>query len=181
MKVIDSHNQRACNICKVILNIEEFPVDSSRKTGRAYRCTKCSLEQGARYRRLNKDSISEYGKKWYAKNKEKSAEKSRKWHEKNIGKKRDKHLRKTYGISLVEYAKMVCDQNGLCLICNNPPTGSGRYEELFVDHDHATGRVRGLLCHGCNTALGMVKENTNTLSDMIDYIKYFKDLFDESH
>lgn len=172
---------RKCSACKETLEYGLFQSDSSRKDGISYECKSCKSKRSKTYRANNKKTISESGKKWYVSNKEKCAENSRKWHEKNIGKKRDKHLKKTYGINLVEYTKMVCDQNGLCLICNNPPTGSGRYEELFVDHDHVTGKVRGLLCNGCNTALGMVKESTDTLSNMIDYIKYHRDLFDESH
>ena len=70
-----------------------------------------------------------------------------------------------YGIAIDEYDQMVADQNGQCYICNTTPD-----HKLRVDHCHAKGAVRRLLCHGCNTALGLVKEDTQTLQNMINYL-----------
>lgn len=61
---------------------------------------------------------------------------------------REGHLRRTYGIGIQEYDKMLTDQGGRCFICQRP-------EEVFstrlaVDHDHNTGEIRGLLCSHCN-------------------------------
>ena len=62
---------------------------------------------------------------------------------------------------------MVTAQEGLCLICQKQPTKRG----LFVDHDHATGRVRGLLCHRCNLVLGHAQDNTEVLLSAITYLR----------
>ena len=62
---------------------------------------------------------------------------------------RDWSLTKRYGISAAEYDAMLLAQNGRCAICKRPP----KRNRLHVDHDHATGRVRGLLCVGCNSKL----------------------------
>lgn len=56
------------------------------------------------------------------------------------------HLRRAYGISLTDFRDMIKEQDHKCLICN-------RRTKLVVDHDHKTGRVRGLLCRGCNAVL----------------------------
>lgn len=53
------------------------------------------------------------------------------------------------GISADDYARMLQAQGGGCAICGNPP----RTRKLHADHDHATGKVRGLLCYRCNRAL----------------------------
>ena len=63
--------------------------------------------------------------------------------------KRDKYLRKKYGITEAEYNKMANAQHGVCGLCGRPP----KTRSLSVDHDHGTGRVRGLLCYNCNRRL----------------------------
>lgn len=61
---------------------------------------------------------------------------------------RDRYLRKTYGLSLAQYNEMLRLQGGVCYICRRPRKVDAR--PLNVDHDHRTGRVRGLLCFTCN-------------------------------
>ena len=53
------------------------------------------------------------------------------------------------GVTDAEYDRLLSAQGGGCAICGNPP----KTRRLHVDHDHKTGRVRGLLCHRCNRAL----------------------------
>lgn len=68
-----------------------------------------------------------------------------------------RHLR-TYGITPDDYAEMLARQGGVCAICRQPETRASRRSRrpgrLSVDHDHQTGRVRGLLCHKCNMLIG---------------------------
>ena len=68
---------------------------------------------------------------------------------------------------------MLFAQNAECAICRRglPELDNG----LKVDHNHVTGAVRMLLCHECNTALGLSKENVVTLSRMIEYLTIWKD------
>lgn len=63
--------------------------------------------------------------------------------------KRNYWLKRRYGITLDEYSRMLAEQNGVCKICQTE-----KQKALHVDHDHATGRVRGLLCASCNSILG---------------------------
>ena len=70
---------------------------------------------------------------------------------------RDWWLKKKFGISLKEYTALLETQGGGCAICGGGPTGKQVW--LSVDHDHATGVIRGLLCHSCNAAIGMLKDD----------------------
>ena len=56
-----------------------------------------------------------------------------------------------YGITIADYDRMMADQNGVCAICFQP-CGTGK--RLAIDHDHANGAIRGLLCRKCNLGLG---------------------------
>ena len=71
---------------------------------------------------------------------------------------RDANLKALYGISLPLYEELLRQQDGLCAICARPPRGK---RPLDVDHDHVSGRVRGLLCGNCNRAIGVLDEIRN--------------------
>jgi hypothetical protein len=62
----------------------------------------------------------------------------------------------------------VMEHTGACEICGGPPTG--RTKRLSIDHDHATGAFRGMLCGHCNTGLGMFKDNPVLLEKAISYL-----------
>lgn len=81
---------------------------------------------------------------------------------------RDRHYARTYGITLEEYDKMDKEQNRRCAICLEFCITGRR---LAIDHDHKTGRVRGLLCAKCNRALGMFGDSPQTLQRAIEYLK----------
>lgn len=78
------------------------------------------------------------------------------------------------GVNGIEYDAMVEAQDGLCLTCGRPERkrrADGTMFTLSVDHDHVTGRVRGLLCIACNSALGMIGDSIPTLRSMIAYLE----------
>jgi hypothetical protein len=72
-------------------------------------------------------------------------------------------------ISKYEYAKLLIEQNNSCAICGVSATELKR--ELSVDHNHETGKIRGLLCHHCNIGLGNFKDSTTLLSVAIEYLE----------
>jgi len=72
-----------------------------------------------------------------------------------------------YGLSPQQYFDMYKKQNGLCAICNEVPSTK---RGLHVDHCHETQKVRGLLCHGCNIAIGNLKHDTNLMKSAIKYL-----------
>lgn len=80
---------------------------------------------------------------------------------------------KVFGLSLCDFESLRDSQNGLCAICKNPEKTviKGTLCNLSIDHDHKTGKVRGLLCSRCNQALGLFDENVDRMLYAIDYLK----------
>lgn len=78
-------------------------------------------------------------------------------------------LKKNYKISLDEYKQLVIDQNHKCAICKTDEVSLPK--NLSVDHDHSTGKVRGLLCQHCNLGLGHFKDNIDLLLEAVKYLK----------
>jgi|SRR6267142_1728705 len=76
-------------------------------------------------------------------------------------------LKYRYGISFEDYHRFLDLQNGVCAVCKNPPNK----RSLDVDHNHITGKIRGLLCNDCNVALGRVKESIQILNSLIVYLQ----------
>lgn len=84
----------------------------------------------------------------------------------------DGQLRRNYGISFGEYSRMLGDQDFRCLICREPASGGAKAaSRLHVDHDHETGRVRGLLCTRCNQGLGYFRDNPDLLRSAVEYLE----------
>lgn len=93
------------------------------------------------------------------------------WIEKNKQKdyllRRRGWLRREYGLTLEQYDELLQKQGGRCAICKTTvPGGIGSWH---VDHDHATGKIRGLLCFDCNICLGRIDKNKSVIQGIIDY------------
>jgi len=73
-------------------------------------------------------------------------------------------LAKKYGMTEADYEHLLNAQNGCCAICSER-------ERLYIDHDHATGRVRGLLCNLCNLAIGKFRDSPMVLRAAAAYIE----------
>lgn len=84
-------------------------------------------------------------------------------------KNKDSKLRKAYGITLSDYNAMLEAQGGVCAICKGTE-GMQRDVQMAVDHCHATGKVRGILCSHCNRGLGFFKDNIESLKAAIKYL-----------
>lgn len=76
-------------------------------------------------------------------------------------------LVRKYGITLEQFNAMLDAQGGVCKICEKV-NENGR--ALNVDHDHATGKIRGLLCHRCNTAIGLLKDSAILVRAVVAYL-----------
>lgn len=84
-------------------------------------------------------------------------------------------MKKAYGVSKKRYVHMMKRQDGKCLICGMVSTNPWMKDhlpiDLFVDHCHTTGKVRGLLCHFCNAGLGFFRDNVENLANAINYLQ----------
>lgn len=91
------------------------------------------------------------------------------WRTKNkfkvLAQQKARNIKKMYGLSVEEFTLLLKNQEGGCAIC-----GRKTRRALSVDHDHATGRVRGLLCNLCNTGLGQFKDDPVKLHKAIQYL-----------
>lgn len=108
------------------------------------------------------------------KNKEQEREYNRKWYQRNnTGKdwRADRWYRAKYGITLDQFRHMELLQDGKCAACKQVPRGKGCAAVLNVDHNHATGRVRGLLCNPCNQALGLLGESAERVNGLLKYLE----------
>jgi hypothetical protein len=123
----------------------------------------------------DKEKRKEYMKKYseeYRRTHEIEYKKSQENYRKNYPAKiRNSNLKCHFGITLEQYNELFIIQKGCCSIC-------GRHQSEFkrilgVDHDHETGRVRGLLCHSCNVVLGLIHDNPDILRSALDYLERY--------
>ena len=140
---------------------------------------------------FDKNRANELRRKQYANNPEKYKKRSKKWQNNNkeyqktydesrrANKKiyymnnkknsRNKSYKRYYGITLEQYNQMFEKQGGRCNICGRHQSELNR--ALVVDHDHKTRKVRGLLCHKCNTGIGNLNDDIVLLLKAIEHLK----------
>jgi hypothetical protein len=108
-------------------------------------------------------------KNWHKQNPECKIKSGKKYRQKHPDKNYNYWLKFNYGITRDEYDKIFLSQNGKCAICESSfcPTG----KRFAVDHDHKTGKIRGLLCQPCNTSLGQMKDSPELLRKAADYLE----------
>lgn len=129
-----------------------------------YSCKKCRNKQSIIYNKQNPDVRKKINEKRKEKNKEYYQKPEIKLKFKNNS------LKKQFNITLDDYEKMLTEQSGVCYICNQPET-SVRNRRLAVDHNHSTGKIRGLLCSNCNRALGLFKDSADLLLAAAKYLE----------
>ncbi len=139
-----------CKGCEKDRPINSFGASKVSKDGFDYICLKCrSISKKKSYRLLQQKDPKHY-------------------------KKRDRRylLKSKYGLTVEEYEAMAERQFHRCAICGDYETRSnqGGILNLNVDHDHITGKIRGLLCNRCNRTLGMVKDDLYVLTEMKSYL-----------
>jgi hypothetical protein len=86
------------------------------------------------------------------------------------------HLKRTYNLSVEDYESLLVIQNYSCKICGSTKANrewktKAQRIDLFVDHCHTTGKIRGLLCNKCNVGIAMFNEDFSTLTSAISYLK----------
>lgn len=140
---------KVCTVCKKTKELENFYNYKAYKDGLSYRCKEC-------------DNLSRA--KWSDKNPDKAKESQRK-----------RNLKHKYGLTIEDYDNILKSQGNSCAICfkkDSEVTGD-RFSKIkfAVDHDHATGKVRGILCNQCNRALGMFLDSKEVLLSAMNYLE----------
>jgi hypothetical protein len=132
---------KACSKCGEIKSHDDFSPYKPARSGLASWCKACCRAQ-ARERYKNSSERQDY--LWGYK------------------------LRK-YGMTVEDYESLEDRQSGVCAICLGPPVG--KFRKLHVDHCHKTGKVRGLLCNKCNTAIGFLGDDPELAKRAINYLE----------
>lgn len=133
--------RKTCTCCRELKDPEEFYPNTRVLDGLHYYCIDCAKAKA---------------KTWRANNLEQARLITRKSLKKY-------HLKK-YGLDNAKYAAMVAAQNGLCKICEKP------FKRPSVDHCHATGTVRGILCRHCNSSLSVFEKDHSAVLRLIEYL-----------
>lgn len=122
-----------------------------------------------------------YQKEYRAKHLDRHRILTAEWRKKNPERHLDLHLRRSYGITLFEYNRMLTEQGGGCGICGARESRSkGQGVRLHVDHDHETGTARGLLCDTCNRGIGQLGDDLERVLAAVRYLERAKKLKKES-
>jgi hypothetical protein len=126
------------------------------------------------WRQANKKKCVDYTRKWLAVHPEKVEEYRATRKEKYKPALNRKHnLKKLYGMTVETYEAIKEAQGGVCAICNEPPMGKRAH--LFVDHNHTTGKYRGLLCSKCNAALERFEKYPDYADRALAYLTKYLD------
>ncbi|WP_189176026.1 endonuclease VII domain-containing protein [Streptomyces lasiicapitis] len=183
--MFDSSVEKQCAGCKRILPTASFARDKNRRDGFQTRCRECVAEYSSMHYRRRRAAL---GKPVREKVDVPPGHKlcricneikpRSEWHRNATASDglstrckacraiqgREGHLKRQYGLTAAERDEMIASQMGVCVICLNAPPA-------HVDHCHETGRVRGVLCFNCNSAIGKLGDDPGTLSRAISYLE----------
>ena len=156
-------SHKRCNRCNADKDINEFGIDNRNGTGRKSWCRACHNKYHSDYR-MSKMNVEERqsveifrGK--VARNKVFKGDAKLKA--------KDSLLRRKYNITYFEWLTIIEKQKGKCAICE---IDLDLNKDANVDHDHATGKIRGILCSFCNRALGLLKDDPSIIMKAYEYI-----------
>jgi len=145
-----------CTECKETKAKEDFYFhkNGGRKSSK---CKPCYVESRKTYssnwKESNMDHVKEYNKNYY-----------------DSEKRLELHYKKEYNITLQDYDLMYEQQNGKCKICESTESKTPKSGRFCVDHDHATGEVRGLLCSSCNRGIGLLQDDPDVILNAYRYL-----------
>jgi len=176
---------KTCTTCELPYSLDEFYKRIKGEDARCKSCTKAASRrdyaenhekrdaQKREHRRLNPEIWLLRERKYRLKNRDKIRACKKAYKTRNPNQQRAAHLRKEYGITLLEYQEMLGRQNGVCAICSLPESlvKHGKIISLAVDHRHHDGTIRGLLCSKCNLGIGYLGDSPKLLTAAATYIR----------
>lgn len=152
---------KICRICGDLKNRSEFYPKSDAKDGLRSTCKSCNSEESKKWGKQNKNRSYKIHKNYRESNPEKIKEIQR-----------NTKYKLNYGITTADFEKLYSSQGEKCEICKKSTDKIST--NMCVDHDHDTGKVRGILCRKCNSALGLFTDNEEILENAISYLKKHK-------
>lgn len=163
--------EKACTKCGEVKSLDAFYRAAGTRDGRRGDCIECFRRRAKeRYPQIREREIARV-RQWQKENPERHLANQRKLRSKPEAKRKSRagHLKRKFGLTLDDYERMLEAQGGGCCICGTPPPEGG---SLHVDHDHATGEVRGLLCFTHNNALGDFDDDPALLRSALAYLHH---------
>jgi hypothetical protein len=163
---------KTCNHCRLDKELCEFGKDRTSRDGVNPKCRLC-CQEFQRKRRLEK---SRYDRDYRERNRDRLRLRDRERAARRTDWRKDYRLQRVFGISLAQYELKLAEQGGVCAVCGKPEWVVGqaeRVKRLAVDHDHKTGKIRGLLCNNCNRALGMLYDDVSLVLNMAAYLRRY--------
>ena len=145
---------KLCTKCKIKKDRRRFSADSKRRDGLQPWCKECHTKYHATHYRTEEKVRANY------------KERNGKWYRQNRGRVSRYAFLKLYGLSDEDRRAMYSEQEGKCKLCRKPVP----YEKIDTDHDHKTGKIRGLLCRRCNLFVGQVEGSLHLMYDLFCYI-----------
>ena len=158
---------KVCSKCRVEQPVKNFYEDKSKSDYLSSSCQICRSAQATTHYHDNKEHHRARRADFYRKNRDRIKASKAEFLRRNPGRQTDWHRKGLYGLSPEGVASLIDKQGGKCPGCLKNLSAV----RFCVDHDHSTGKVRGLLCPTCNGSLGMAKDDLAILLRLIEYLK----------
>jgi hypothetical protein len=156
---------KRCRVCDELKPLTDFYKATGARDGYRSDCKACNLARRASVYRENPRPAIERAIRWQRENPERHRERQREYAESGKKKVADRksHLKRKYGLTVEQFNEMLASQGFGCAICGKPDPDN-------VDHDHVTGRVRGILCWNCNIAIGQLQDDEDRVLALAAYL-----------
>lgn len=166
---------KVCGDCKQLKPIAEFNKHYGKPRSH---CKVCHSAYSSKWNDKNRSWRKTYVEGWHMQNPERVSGYKRKYEaaltQEQLDERREyarwHMIKKNYGLTKEEWLQKVDAQGGLCALCKIPGR-TGKLGRLSVDHCHVTGRVRGLLCSPCNSAIGVLGDTPEMLERAVKYLR----------
>lgn len=125
------------------------------------------------YRVENAEKVAEYQREYEQRpeRKESRNKRSKEYYCQQTEQRYLYNIKQKFGLCAEDYYSMLDSQNGRCAICGRKPDETWKKKRLSVDHDHGTGKIRGLLCHKCNLAIGQFGDDAKVAKSASRYLQ----------
>lgn len=169
---------KQCTKCHHQKDLSSFYKDRQKADGLSSHCKACSRLKQKKYvdNPENATKLVDRKQEYYLENRDAIIKRTSSYQKLNPEQRRlsgrKAHLKK-YGLTIADYERMHQSQGGRCAICKRQQVDLNFL--LSVDHSHATGTVRKLLCKNCNSILGLARESEEVLLAAIEYLREHKD------